>query len=204
MMNLRHRKCGKMDICMSILVFCLLLIIVNCNISLNSAPIQTTNEIVSPTPPLQTEEIININNTIEKDFVLLVTEKDSPIKILDAAAINEKLDFKNGMRIEIKNVSSKSIGSVELGLAPPIGCINYYNVGDLIINSNESDKSKSEILPSEIISLNISPDVAQRFSIKNYLKKCPPEHRKPVIYVWAVHFLDNTTWEAAIWQNKDN
>jgi hypothetical protein len=148
-------------------------------------------------------ESVLTDETIEKDFVMILTKKGSPARIIDAVSVDDKLNFKKGAKIEIQNISGKTITSISMGFAPPVLCTEYMMVGDVVINNDEITKT-NKIESGEKYFFYIPTDVAVNHLSPESFKTCPREYRKPMIYVWGVQFEDGESWDANNLEQKQN
>ena len=184
-------------------LFCFFLwCMAGCHFINNNHSVKIINQEIIATPTPQPVE--NVNETIDKNYVLLLLEKDSPIRILDITATSKNYDFKKGIDVEVKNVSDKDIINIQIGIAPPPKCLSFYKIGDWVINSKNEKQENAFISPSSNFSIHISSDIAESYlSPQNYSNSCPHENNKPIVYIWGVEFKDNTNWKSKVWENKD-
>lgn len=148
-------------------------------------------------------ESVSIDETIEKDFAMILTKKGSPARIIGAVSANEKRNFKKGAKIEVQNISGKTITSVSLGFASPVLCTEYMMVGDVVINNDQITKT-NKIKNGEKYFFYVSTDIAVNHLSPESFKTCPREHRKPMIYVWGVQFEDGESWDANNLEQKQD
>jgi hypothetical protein len=141
---------------------------------------------------------VDANGKIENDFAFLLTEKTSPVKILGLSSVNGRPDFKAGAKVQLRNVSEKQIISVSLRIIPPVQCVNSMPSAEAIFDSENDKEKSSPISASEDFSLNIPPLVSSSILSPKTFKTCPPDDKKPNIYVWKVNFADGARWEGSI------
>lgn len=182
------------------LIFGLLLVLACKNQS--SVNITSTEFQKSPSVNSQnqtTNEVLDKDEKLEKQFAIIWNEKNSPIKIIDLVDINGKGNFKKGVEIKIQNVSDKAISSVKLGFVPPFMCNKLPYLADSIFDVREITES-NQLLTKTAFSIYVPAKVAANL-LKEF-KECSPENRKSNIYIWNVQFNNGETWKAKIWNNN--
>ncbi len=175
-----------------VLVFVLLHFAVACSapISNSTVPAISQTEVV-PTPIDEKPEIER--EVVDKGFVKIQIQKNAPAEIINVSSVNGKSDLKKGVEVEVKNVSDKAIYSVYIGISPQLNCSETLMVGDIVVNSsNSNSKLKLEIKPTETILVQLVPDLAKSLTYRKCTKLNPQESGKAMVYVWGVDFSDGT------------
>lgn len=188
-----------------VIMFVLLIFAVSCSSPISNSAVPAVNQSeVVPTPLDEKPKIEP--EFIEKDFVKIQIQKNVPAEIINISSVNGNLDFKKEIEVEVKNISDKTIRSIDIGLAPHQNCAETLMVGDHIINSLDSNfKPNSAIKPAETISVRIPADLAESFLTRRKCTKLnPKESIKTIVYVWGVDFLDGTNWRQNVPKINDN
>jgi hypothetical protein len=178
----------------NIYIICSLLILANAcdSVISNSAVPEVKETKIVPTPFIEQSEP-KFNYT-ENAFVKIEIQKKSPIQILSVKAVKDDLNFKEGVDVELKNVSDKTIRLVWVALAPQLNCTETSMSGDVTTNQSNYNE-KAEIQPSKISVFQISPDLAKGYLVSQKCTKLnPKESTKSMIYISKVEFSDGTNW----------
>jgi len=149
-------------------------------------------------PPPQNPETINefgqyCHKYIEKDFAQIAIKNTAPAIITNIVSVNGKKDFKEGVDIEIKNVSDKPLRSLFLDISPPDCMENLYTALPMV----EVDE-KTVINPGETVIKHLSTkDSTGYFKMVKCREKMPNASPKPFVSVDLVKFSDGSEWKAA-------
>jgi hypothetical protein len=178
---------------MAAILFHICALVLGCQSHENSSSQVTNSEANNPSKSLKTRDKDQI---IDKHYVLLVTDKTSPVSIIDAPNVPDNFDFEKGINVIVENLSDAEIVKLQLAAAVPSLCIAYYDAGDAVFSDEEHINEVTRLRPFESIDIRIPSDISKNYLTPSaYQKNCPYDQRKPRIYVWRVTFAEGTIWK---------
>ena len=181
-----------------LLIFVLLVLTNACGSAVsNSAvpPVSENRKIVIP--PINIDENREFgkdcHTTFETEFALILTKNTSPVMIASVVSVNGKKDFKEGVDMEIKNVSDKTISAVVIDIDSQPHCFDNLSVATM--EPAPADEIKAVMNPGELAVKHFPAKEAK--NVFKLGKCCEPMANRPkkvMISIRRVRFSDGLTW----------
>jgi hypothetical protein len=182
-----------------LLIFGLLILINSCSSPVSNSAVPAVSEnrkiVIPPIKGGENDDFgKDCHKWFETEFAVILTKNTSPAFITNVVSADGKKDLKEGVDVEIKNVSDKTISSVFIEIDSNPHCLDDMYVATL---SDAFDEFKAVINPGETAVKHYPAQEAKNaFRLKKCREPMANRSKKVLIEIGGVKFSDGATWSA--------